>query len=244
MLAVRRADYWCSVSRYTAEKTQQLFRLKARPIAILYNPIDRIAGSFPTARSTKTVVFSGRLQALKGVVSLIKAWPRVLKNSKDAELHVFGRDCPAADGSSMQSFLLSCLDHQSEASVQFHGHVPRARLYQALEEARLAVFPSFAEGFAIAPLEAMACGCPTIYTRRGSGPELIEPGRDGLLIDPDQPDEISDAILRLLTDDELAAQLGQAGQRRVQESFSLPSLLAENEQFYASCLSHFRRRSG
>lgn len=86
-------------------------------------------------------------------------------------------------------------------SIHFHGHVERAELVAALQRAGLDVFPSSAEAFALAPLEAMAYGCPTIYSQRGSGPELIENGRDGLLIEPDQPHEIAGAIVRVLTDD-------------------------------------------
>ncbi len=66
------------------------------------------------------------------------------------------------------------------------------------------MFPSYAEAFALAPLEAMAAGCPTVYSQRGSGPELIENNRDGLLVEPDQPGEIAETIIRVLEDNNLA----------------------------------------
>ena len=73
-------------------------------------------------------------------------------------------------------------------SVRFHGAVPHPVVLSALASARVAVFPSFAEAFGLAPLEAMAHACPTIFSRRGSGPELICDGRDGLLVDPSNPE--------------------------------------------------------
>jgi glycosyltransferase involved in cell wall biosynthesis len=65
---------------------------------------------------------------------------------------------------------------------------------------------------------------------------LIRDRRDGLLVDPDRPEEIGAAIVRLLADDQTATGLGQAGQARVRDHFSLQVLVPQNEEFYASCL--------
>jgi len=241
--SLRRADFWCSVSRYTAERTQRLFSLRSGPRAILYNPVEVPAGPSAIARSGQQVIFTGTLTAKKGIVSLVKAWPRVVEACEEAELHIFGKDGRTDDGQSMQAFLRAQHNGWVGKSMHFHGHVERAQLTGALLRARLAVFPSYAEAFAIAPLEAMACGCPTIYSQRGSGPELIEDGRDGLLIEPDRPDEIAEAIIRVLTDDNLARQLRAAGRQRVRENFSTPILLARNEAFYRDCLNDFQQNA-
>jgi len=241
--SLRRAEFWCSVSRYTANKTQRLFGLRSGPRAILYNPVDIPTDLCGTTRSSKRVIFTGTLTAKKGIVSLAKAWPRVIEVCKDAELHIYGKDGRTDEGPSMQAFILSQYNGRVGESIHFHGHVDRAELFTAFQSAGLAVFPSYAEAFALAPLEAMAYGCPTIYSQRGSGPELIEDGRDGLLIEPDRPDEIAEAIVRVLTDDRLARRLGEAGRERVMKNFSAPVLLASNEAFYQNCLSDFQRRA-
>jgi glycosyltransferase involved in cell wall biosynthesis len=127
-------------------------------------------------------------------------------------------------------------------SVRFHGHVSRGTLFDALATARAAVFPSFAEAFALAPLEAMAVGCPTIYSRLGSGPELIDEGVHGLLIDPNHPREIAESLIRVLTDDRLAERLGTAGARHVRSRFSLEQAILRNVEFYERCVSRFTAR--
>ena len=81
----------------------------------------------------------------------------------------------------------------------------------------------------MAPLEAMAQGCPVIYSNRCSGPELIDHGRNGLLIDPDSPEQIAGAIVGLLRDDEQAARLGAAGREDVARRFASDVLVARNE---------------
>jgi glycosyltransferase involved in cell wall biosynthesis len=237
--ALRRADAWCAVSRYSAERTRAILGLGASRPAILYNPIESAEGESPD-RSRHDVVFAGTLTAKKGIVPLVDAWPRVLAAHPEARLQVCGKDMRDADGRSMTGALRERLG-DAVTSVQFHGHVPRAELLQLLRRARVAVFPSFAEAFAMAPLEAMAAGAPTIYSVRGSGREIIEHGRTGLLVDPGEPDEIVHAITSVLQDDALAARLGAAGQAHVRERFSIDAIVRENEAFYERCVHDFQR---
>jgi len=86
----------------------------------------------------------------------------------------------------------------------------------------------------------MAQGCPTIYSMLGSGPELIDDGRDGLLVDPASPQQIAEAIVCLLRNDDLARRLGAAGRERVQRAFSIDRIVRINEDFYAECARRFR----
>ena len=116
--------------------------------------------------------------------------------------------------------------------VHFHGRVPREAVMDRLAEASVAVFPSFAEAFAIAPLEAMAAGCPTITSALGSGPELLEHGTDGLTIDPRSPEDIAVAIGRLLSDEGSARTLAERGRQTIERRFSIDRLLPVNVAMY------------
>ena len=238
--ALRRADFWCSVSHYAAVRTQQLFGLRRDQPTILYNPMNVAAQAPVRTRSNYRVVYTGGLKLNKGVLSLFKAWPQVVAANPQAELNIYGADRPM-NGRSMLDFLFSGLDNRLKPSIKFLGFANRHSIFDALQTAAVAVFPSYAEAFAQAPMEAMACGCPTVYTKRTSGPELIEHERTGLLIDPDRPDEIADAITRLLSDAELARRLGEAGRKRIEEKFSIDILVRQNEAFYEHCVEEFRR---
>ncbi len=237
--ALRRADFWCAVSQYTATRTAALFGLRPRPDAVLHNPVELPPAGAAAPRSAAAVVFSGTLTEKKGVVALLTAWAHVLAARPDAELHLYGRDGLTRDGTSMRSFLATRLAATAARRVHFHGHVPRAEVARALQRARVAVFPSRAEAFALAPMEAMACGCPTIYSRRTSGPELVRHEEDGLLIDPDDPDAIAAAIVRLLGDPACAERLGEGGRRRVARDLVIEELLPKNVAFYRECLARF-----
>jgi glycosyltransferase involved in cell wall biosynthesis len=226
------------VSHYTGEKTRELFKLSKGPDAILYNPVVVPEDESTKERDPRLVVFTGTLTAKKGIVSLIRAWPEVLSRCKDAKLRILGRDGRADNGESMQSFLQRQLPQQSTASVEFAGFRPYNDVFDALNTARVAVFPSYAEAFACAPLEAMIRHCPTIYSQRGSGAELIADGDNGLLIDPDNFSAIAEAITRVLEDDALASRLATEGRRRA-EAFAMPKIVVQNEQYFRSCIERF-----
>jgi glycosyltransferase involved in cell wall biosynthesis len=236
----RRATAWTAVSHHTAALTARLFRLRAGPGAILHNPVDVPTEIPPFChRSASRVVYTGTLTAKKGIFALIDAWPAVKGKCPAAELHVFGKDSSQKGGQSMRQQLVDRLPNALRNSVVFHGHVGAAELREALSTARVGVFPSFAEAFALAPLEAMGCGCPTISTKLSSGPEGVRPKIDGLLVDPGRPGEISDAILQLLQDASLAERLGRAGRARVLSSFTVSALLPANEIFYRNIARSF-----
>ncbi|HSE21516.1 MAG TPA: glycosyltransferase family 4 protein [Pyrinomonadaceae bacterium] len=239
--AYLRADAWVAVSHHTGRLTKRLFNLKEGPDAVLYNPV-----TFPdqvpefAVRVPGRVVFTGTLTRKKGIISLIDAWPKVNSLYSEAELHIFGKDGKAEDGTqSMQHYLLNHLPEAIHGSVLFHGHVTQEELVQQLCIARVAAFPSYSETFGLGPAEAMGCGCPTIYTKLTCGPEIVQHDVDGLLIDPDQPDELSNAIAMLLREDETAQRLSLAGRARVVEDYNPAKQVPANEAFYAELVRSF-----
>lgn len=240
----RRADAWASVSHHAGALTQKIFSLPSGPDAVIYNPVMIPAAVLPLAsRPPSRVVYSGTLTAKKGVVSLFRAWARVREQCPGAELHVFGKDQTRPDGSPMSEFLGGLLPERERGSVRFHGHVSREQLMGALEEARAAVFPSYTETFGLGPVEAMACAVPTIYTKRSCGPEIVRDGVDGILVEPDEPAEISRAILAILDNETLARRLSAAGRQRAVFLSDPASILAANERFYDEQCRSFRGRS-
>jgi glycosyltransferase involved in cell wall biosynthesis len=238
--SLRRADFVCSESRYLAARTTAVFGLSREPDAVIYNPVEA-PPSAEVPRDPHRVLFAGTLTTKKGIRSLLAAWPLVLKQAPSATLHVFGKDGHAEEGGSMQQALQAALARDGVANVTFRGHVTLDELVEEFRRARAIVLPSYAEGFSLTPLHAMAAGCPTVTTSRGSGPEVIEDGVDGLLVDPDDPAGIAEAIARLLRDDALAARLGAAGRETVRRRFSLETLSAANAAFYRSCLDRAAR---
>ena len=99
-------------------------------------------------------------------------------------------------------------------------------------------FPSrWPEGFGLTLIEAMAAGKPVIGTRMGAVSDIIRHEVDGLLVPPEDPVALAEAIARLLQDHALAERLGRAARTRVREQFSLERMTSEIEAVYHDVLS-------
>ena len=101
-----------------------------------------------------------------------------------------------------------------EQCTHLLGRVADEDLHKLYVAARLHVHPAHYEGFGLPPLEAMACGTPTVVSNVSSLPEVV--GDAALLVDPDNWEEIAVAIYRLLTDDDLHLELRAKGLQRAQ----------------------------
>jgi len=124
--------------------------------------------------------------------------------------------------------------HDLEGSVELLG--PRADVPDLLSAADLFVLSSRQEGFPITILEAMAAGRPVVATRVGGCAEAVLDGRTGLVVPPDDPDELAGAILRVLADPGLAEAMGEAGRARVQAEFTVERMVERHLSVYAQLL--------
>jgi glycosyltransferase involved in cell wall biosynthesis len=102
-----------------------------------------------------------------------------------------------------------------DKSVVLLGSISQEDLLVLYNQAEAFLFPSFREGFGLPPLEAMACGTPVIVSNRSSLPEVV--GDASILVEPDEPQQIADACLRILDDSALAAELSAKGLCRIQK---------------------------
>jgi len=101
----------------------------------------------------------------------------------------------------------------------------------------LAVLPSTArESLPYALIEAMACSKPTVATRVGGVPEVVEEGITGLLVQAGNPKELAAAILAICQDNAKAKQMGERGRKKVEEYFTQERMLKETVDLYQKCL--------
>ncbi|HVT40174.1 MAG TPA: glycosyltransferase family 1 protein [Gemmatimonadaceae bacterium] len=117
--------------------------------------------------------------------------------------------------------------------VVLTGYVPDADLAALYSGARAFVYPSLYEGFGLPVLEAMQCGAPVITSDTSSLPEVV--GDAGLCVSPTDADALSEALLRLVTDDVLGANLAQRGLAR-SRLFSWDGTAAATVRAYALML--------
>jgi glycosyltransferase involved in cell wall biosynthesis len=175
-----------------------------------------------------TLLCVGRLAPAKGQRILLEAAHRLAERGRDFRLVLVGNGPDAAD---LQAAATTLGLHDK---VIFTGALNQAAVLQWYARADAFVLPSFAEGVPVVLMEAMACGIPCITTRITGIPELIEAGRDGLLVTPSDIDALAEQIASLMDDPNLRARLAVAGRAQVMAHYNLQ----RNVERLAAC---FRR---
>ena len=99
-----------------------------------------------------------------------------------------------------------------EKNVRFLGYCPSSDLPSLYEGAMATIFPSLFEGFGMPVIESMLCDCPVICSNTSSLPEIG--GDAALLVDPNSPDAIADAVRRCMTDTALREDMIVRGRRQ------------------------------
>ena len=123
---------------------------------------------------------------------------------------------------------------QIKNRIFFSGYVPDEDLAPIYSGALAFVYPSLYEGFGLPPLEAMQCGTPTITSNSSSLPEVV--GDAGILISPTSQDELSDAIWRLLSDEQLQAELSKRSIARASQ-FSWKKSVDQTIEVYRTAIN-------
>jgi glycosyltransferase involved in cell wall biosynthesis len=154
------------------------------------------------------ILFVSTIEPRKNLPTLLRAFRQLLDHYKlDVTLVVAGQR-----GWFCGEVFAVADELELGDSVAFLGHVPLGDLALLYNTARMHVHPSFYEGFGLPPLEAMACGTPTIVANVSSLPEVVADA--GLLIAPEHTEGWTVAMWRVLTDDSLHAELSEKGLKR------------------------------
>ena len=148
----------------------------------------------------------------KGHDMLIEVWPIVRRSVPDARLVIAG------DGDDVERLRAKAAD-----GIEFAGRVDEPRLAALYRDATFFVMPSTDEGFGLVYLEAMRASTPCIAAR-GAAEEIINDGRDGLIVDAHDRDALVAAMVRLFVDTDTRARLAKAAVERVDGEFGQQAL--------------------
>ncbi len=205
-----------------------------RDIAIVPNGIDLkdYISELPVQiveGAEKRILFVGRLHPVKGVQYLLGAMSIVHQELPEAKLILVG------DGEERE-LLESLTDSLGiRECVEFAGRVPHERVQDYMNLAEVFVLPSLSEGFPVTILEAMACGLPIVATRVGGVPDIIEDGANGYLINTKNPEQIAEALLKLLQDEQLREDISGNNREEVRR-YRWDSVAATLEGIYQKSL--------
>jgi glycosyltransferase involved in cell wall biosynthesis len=175
--------------------------------------------------------YTGKLNRMKGLEMLLRAWRRLL--ARHPEFHL------VLVGSGANQFL-SCEDELRafvreiglERSVTFTGAV--SNVHEYLLASDLFVFPSESEALPISLVEAMACGLPVVATRVGGIPDVVDDGVDGRLIEVGDEDGLVSAVEILSENPGTRAQFGRAARAKTVAAFGIDAVAEAHERLFRS----------
>jgi glycosyltransferase involved in cell wall biosynthesis len=211
---LRRADGVRTISAYTSGVVREL---GAEPTATFaaFMDLEPFAATPPAPLPARPVaLFVGVLERYKAVDVLADAWRLAAPRVPDATLHLVGRG-PLRD-------VVERLVADLPGQTRWTESLPTPEVARALDGASVLVLPSRSEGLGRVVVEAFCRGRCVVGTRVGGIPDIVEDGETGILVPPEDAAELADALVRVLSDHDLAARLGAAAHDAVDPWLATP----------------------
>lgn len=190
-------------------------------VVLIPNPIseevEKTVENTTAKRIDRLLLFAGHCIPTKGVFELVS----VCKNIPNIRLRMIG-----AISDNMRKQLIEIAGDQDNW-LDIKGQVPFKETIREMKSCDVFVLPTYTEGFPNVILESMACGCPIIASRVGAIPEMLEEeeGRHyGILIDPQNEMFLRNAILTLLSNDNLKVECGNNARKRVYTRYNIQTI--------------------
>jgi glycosyltransferase involved in cell wall biosynthesis len=207
------------------------------PVRLIYNGVDldrydhqepccTLRDEYGMEPGSQIVGVVARLEPEKGHLTLLDAWPHVLRRVPDAYLLMVG------EGSQREALAARAAENRVAHRVVFTGRRDDVPAVTAALD--VAVLPSHREAQGLSILEAMALSRPVVASDVGGIPEMIEDGVTGLLVPHDQPEALAAAIVRLLTDHSLADTIARAAHDLVHDRFCVQVMVRSVEEIYTT----------
>ncbi|MFM7375177.1 MAG: glycosyltransferase family 4 protein, partial [Chthoniobacterales bacterium] len=194
-----------TTSRFAVDSIVEDYGVPRANVEVVYSGCNT---DFPDAvarpaRPPRRILFVGVEWERKGGPVLLKAFGELRRRFPDATLEIVG-----------------CSPAVSASGVIIHGRVERSLIPSFLEKADIFCLPSLAEPSAVALVEASAFALPVVATRVGGTPERLIDGQTGILVAPNDPAGLAEALARLMENGDLAREMGLRGREFVLREFT------------------------
>jgi L-malate glycosyltransferase len=198
-------------------------------VTVIHNCVDPAMFGAKTKKvsgKTKTILFVGRLCEAKGIRHLIEAFSEASQDQAGVKLTIVG------DGPMRGELSAEIEQRGMKDWIEIRGFIDYQDLPSVYSESDIFVLPSLSEGFPLTVVEAMASKVAVIATDVGGIPEILVDGVNGLLVKPGSSQGLSDAMKRLIMDEQLRDRLAEAGRQTILSSYTLGEAAKETVAVY------------
>jgi glycosyltransferase involved in cell wall biosynthesis len=226
-----RRDY-ITVSEWMKKQLHKMFRLQDCDIRVIHNSVDTNVFTPGNEDQRRIVLITGRLIAAKGLIYLVEAIPRILRNHPDTLFTFLGPGDPRPYVTRLQALQVPA------SNFIFTGYLKeRSEILEYYRRCAIFVAPTLYENLPIRILEAMACAKPVVATDVCAIPEAITSGRDGILVPPRSSDALVETISSLLESPKRRYRIGQSARETIVERFDWTVNANRTALFYEEVLA-------
>ena len=257
--AVKALDRWTArlgnermvaVSDYVRQSAARDLHFAIDAIDLVYNPFDVDLMKAPAGKhrdellrelglpaESQILLNVARVSPQKGLLYALRALPAILREYPQVHLVSVGATTDPRWTAELkrEAERLGVADH-------FHLAGARTNVVDFLRACDIFVFPSLYEGLGIALIEAMAAGCVCVASNTGPIPEVVQNGKDGVLVPPGDVDRIARVVCSLLGDPIRRAELGTAAKQTAFSKFQPQKQAEQLTRVYESLLATKRRK--
>ncbi|MBC6315248.1 glycosyltransferase family 4 protein [Listeria grandensis] len=205
------------------EDVQTYFAAYGISMEIVQNAVPIPAPSEKPVERTQISSF-GQLGERKGTYDILQVAERLQDEHPEIFIYLYG------DGDTKQAQAI--ITQKQLNNVRIGGWITAEEKEQTMQKTLIHLLPSYQEGLPMAILETMARGIPNISTYVGGIPDVMEQGKDGLLIEPGDQDALYDAISFLIEQEEERSKMGAAASHKIKSAFSMPAYNRKWDQIY------------
>jgi len=181
------------------------------------------------------ILFFGRIWEYKGLRYLIEAEPLITEKVPTAKIVIAGK------GENFRKYAKMMV--HKEKFIIYNQFIPTGMVAELFQRASIVVLPYIeASQSGVVPL-AYAFKKPVVVTDVGSIPEVVENGRTGYIVPPEDPKKLAEAIIDLLEDKEKRKKMGENGYKKTEEELSWDSIAVKTIEVYKKALSDRRKSS-
>ncbi len=218
----RKQPYIISISPYVRNQLEKFVGAETK-IYDIDNPIDDAFFDIHRTEERMRIFSAAWLSARKNTLGLLESFTKVVKSIPQAELILAGEPKTEQYYAKVKRFIAS---EGIENNVKLLGRIDRSAIMKELSRASMFILVSLEENSPMAIEEAMAAGVPVIASNCCGMPYMIENGRSGFLVEPNEPQKIADKIVKLIKDGNLRKQMGQRSKEIALARFH-PAIVAE-----------------
>lgn len=231
--SARNADCVITVSESSRMDIMETFGISGDKVKVTYLAADEAFGIVPYDAKKQIgdkfgiqnfILTVGTIEPRKNLRRLIEA----LSDIRNAGFEVSWVHA-GPRGWLEEGLMEVAMRYQVKEYVRFLGRVSLEDLVELYNAAEVFAYPSLYEGFGLPILEAMACGCPVVTSNISSMPEVA--GESAILVEPTEPKDIANAIIRILDDNTLSSHMRCSGLERA-GVFSWRRCIEETEEIY------------